>query len=359
MTQDDRIYLRPMGILDPSDAGREIEAGHALPLAGGPRAFTLLEVIRRTATGLVRRRTIRVTDDAHMTRLVGEEGYRNLTQARSAMCDLTMARPHVMGVLNVTPDSFSDGGRFADADTAITEGIAMAKSGAHIIDVGGESTRPGAEEIAVEEECARVIPVIEGLVAAGVPCVSIDTRKARVMEAAVHAGAHIINDVSALTFDEESVSVAAKAGVPVVLMHAQGTPQDMQHNPTYEDVVLDVYDHLRERVAACVEAGIDRAKVIVDPGIGFGKTVAHNIALLSDLSVFHGLGCPLLVGASRKRFIGALNDDVPADERLPGSLAALKMAVSQGAQFHRVHDVAEVVQALRITESIAHNLSKD
>jgi dihydropteroate synthase len=252
-----------------------------------------------------------------------------------------------MGIVNATPDSFSDGGKFADAGSAAEAGARMTAAGAAIIDVGGESTRPGAQTIWEGDEIERVIPIIRQL-AAGGAAVSIDTRKGAVMEAAFGAGARLVNDVSALTFDTRSAEVVAASGVPVILMHHQGDPQVMQDDPRYDDVLVEIYEWLEGRIAAAETAGISREKILIDPGFGFGKTVAHNLELMNGLALFHSLGCPIVLGASRKRTIGALSNEAPADQRLAGSIALALKAVEQGAQIVRVHDVPETVQALRV-----------
>lgn len=255
--------------------------------------------------------------------------------------------PQLMGILNVTPDSFSDGGKHVDAVAAADAGFAMASAGAAIIDVGGESTRPGAPLVWDGDEIKRVEGVVAAL-AKGSIAVSIDTRKAAVMEAALAAGARIVNDVSALRYDDRAMEVVLAAGCPVVLMHAPSAKSDPHEGGGYAHVLFDVYDMLAERVAACVAAGIDPAKIIVDPGLGFGKGVADNLALISGLALFHTLGCPILFGASRKRMIGALDNEAPADQRLGGTVALHYQAAAQGAQLLRVHDIAENRQALRV-----------
>ena len=255
--------------------------------------------------------------------------------------------PLVMGIVNVTPDSFSDGGAYADSGAAAEAGARQSAEGAALIDVGGESTRPGAAEVWEGDEVERVLPVVQQLAASGT-AVSIDTRKAGVMEAALGAGAALVNDVSALTFDPRSAAVVAAAGAPVVLMHHQGAPGTMQDDPRYGDVLVEVYDWLEQRIAAAEAAGIARERILVDPGIGFGKTVAHNLALLNGLALLHGLGCGIVLGASRKRMIGALSGEAPADRRLAGSLALALKGAEQGAQLIRVHDVPETVQALKV-----------
>ena len=263
-------------------------------------------------------------------------------------------RPLVMGIVNVTPDSFSDGGRFLDPAAAIAHGRALREDGADILDIGGESTRPGAEAGSAEEECARIVPVVAALAGDGA-IVSVDTRHARTIEASAKAGAALINDVWALAGDGQGDAVAAAAatGLPVVLMHMQGTPATMQQDPHYDDVVRDVVDWLAARMRRVAEAGIPRERLIVDPGIGFGKTLAHNLALLNRLAALHELGAPILVGVSRKSFIAKASRGEPAAARLPGSLAALLAAVERGAHIVRVHDVAETVQALSVFRAIA------
>lgn len=247
-----------------------------------------------------------------------------------------------MGILNVTPDSFSDGGRYLDIERAVAHARAMAKAGADIIDVGGESSRPGAQPVSAEEELQRVLPVIEGLPDL---LVSIDTTKASVAERAQAAGARIVNDISALRFDERMPAVIGNAGV--ILMHMQGTPATMQQQPRYDDVTREVREFLAERIAFAESRGVKKAQIAVDPGIGFGKTVAQNLQLLAQFGQLGALGCPLVVGASRKSFIGGQ----PAD-RLPGSLAAAAWAVAHGANVVRVHDVAETVAVVRMVEAI-------
>jgi len=266
------------------------------------------------------------------------------------LLDLTHTR--VMGVLNVTPDSFFDGGRFVAVEAAVAQGMAMAAEGAAIIDVGGESTRPGAASVSAQQEIDRVVPVIEGLRAAGLTVpVSVDTSKAEVMAAAVAAGAGVINDVRALS-EPGVLEAAAATGVPVCLMHMRGEPRTMQSAPRYDDVVEDVYASLHGRVEACVAAGIGRERLLVDPGIGFGKTLEHNLQLLRHLNRFRELRLPLLVGLSRKSMIGAiLGNDV--HDRLYGSLAGAVVAAWQGAAIVRAHDVRATVEALRVCDAIA------
>lgn len=259
-----------------------------------------------------------------------------------------MNRPLLMGILNVTPDSFSDGGQFRSTVDAKNHASAMAGAGADIIDIGGESTRPGAKTIPPAQEIDRVVPVILTIRQNNSIPISVDTRKSSVAQAALDGGANMINDVSGLEFDPALARVAAANDVPVCLMHAKGDPKTMQDDPVYEDVVLDVYDDLLARIQVAEKAGIARKNIVVDPGIGFGKTLNHNIALLRNISLFHGLGCPILLGASRKRFIGTLGDAPLATDRGPGSIAVTLAAVAQGVQIHRVHDVNETRQALTL-----------
>ena len=259
--------------------------------------------------------------------------------------------PYIMGVVNVTPDSFSDGGEFLSVDKAIEHGLDLAREGAVILDVGGESTRPGAEAVDIADEIDRIVPVIEGL-KGKVPWVCVDTRNAKTMEAALKAGASALNDISALTHDSQSIYVAAEAQVPIFLMHMQGSPQNMQKNPSYNNVLGDVYEYLQERVSVCETHRIDASLIVCDPGIGFGKTLEHNLIMLRNIKEFQGLGVPLLLGTSRKSFIGKISGDEPPNERIPGSLASALWGLSQGVQIYRVHDVKETVQAFKIYEAI-------
>ncbi len=265
-------------------------------------------------------------------------------------------RPQIMGILNTTPDSFSDGGLHSDLDSAIAHGMALERAGADIIDVGGESTRPGAETVAEEDEIMRTAPVIAGLKANGLTAlISVDTRKAVVADAALEAGADIVNDVSGFTYDAALAPLCARRGAPVCVMHAQGEPQTMQADPQYDDVLLDVYDALAQRIEMLVDLGIPRDQITADPGIGFGKTQSHNLRLLNRLSLFHGLGVPVLLGASRKRFIGAIGNAPAAQDRAPGSVAVALAAIAQGVQIIRAHDVADHAQAIALWRAaVAH-----
>lgn len=330
-----KTYYRPIAM---TEAARP--AG-ALPLAGGWCWFDRVEVLTREGS-----RGLMAAAD------VPADLRARLTGPRADLGGLSFGQPTLMGILNVTPDSFSDGGRFIETDAAVAQARALLET-ADILDIGGESTRPGAAEVSVAEEIARTAPVIGALRAAGVSApISIDTRKAEVAEAALDAGASFVNDVAALTYDAGLGPLVAERGVPLCLMHAQGTPATMQVDPQYEDVLLDVYDFLEERIGAAEAAGISRARIITDPGIGFGKNIQHNLNLIRGLSLFHGLGCPILLGASRKRFIGTIGQAPEADRRGPGTLAVTLAGIAQGVQIHRVHDTTETRQALRLWQAI-------
>jgi dihydropteroate synthase len=274
-----------------------------------------------------------------------------ISAPRAPMVGMTWDAPRLMAILNVTPDSFSDGGAHDDLARAVTEAGAQAQF-ADILDIGGESTRPGAATVEVSEEIARTQPVIAALAqAGGMPPISIDTRKAVVAETALAAGAVIVNDVAALGYDPAMADVVRNSGAPVCLMHAQGAPETMQNDPRYSDVLLDVYDALSQKIETAMRAGISRDRIIVDPGIGFGKTMAHNLELLNRLSLFHTLGCVVLVGASRKRFIGTLSDGAEPQDRVAGSVAVTLNAVAQGVQILRVHDTKDHNHALALWQA--------
>lgn len=362
---DHKIYLQPLGFLRGCSAFEAVKSGQALWLAGGPLAFTMGKVIFRQAT--VRQREVVVPIfrlDDYLSDLASAQQdavsrlVDRITDPRPALsCSggttLDWQKPLLQGIVNVTPDSFSDGGRYGQRDQAITHARELIQAGADIIDIGGESTRPGAQKVSIDEELGRVIPVIEGLSDISVP-ISIDSRAAEVMDLALKAGASIINDVSALTHDDRALDLVAEADCPVILMHAQNAPDTMQHDPHYDDVVLDVYDYLEGRIAVCLAAGIDRGRLVIDPGIGFGKTVSHNIALMNNLSLFHGLGVPLLLGVSRKSFIGYIVSEEKSGDRLAGSLAFGQAGYDQGVQILRVHDVHDSRQARDIWQSLGN-----
>jgi dihydropteroate synthase len=344
-------YLRPIALAD----SPQTEDGEAIRLAGGLVYASRFALIERSGGKIVSRRRFSVPElRAALSGLPDavNEQWDNFQRAHPPLqCGartIRLDQPQVVGILNVTPDSFSDGGQFMDdPEVAHAHSAAMVEAGAALIDVGGESTRPGAAAVWEGDEIKRVIPAIERLAGMGA-AISIDTRRPAVMEAALAAGAHLINDVSALRHDPRSLEFAAASGAPVVLMHAPGEGEDLHGGAAYGDVVLDVFDWLAGRRDAALAAGIARDKIVLDPGIGFGKSVADNLTLLSALPLFHALGQPLLLGASRKRMIGALSNEAPAHQRLGGSLMLAVKAMEAGVQLLRVHDVAETVQAVRV-----------
>jgi dihydropteroate synthase len=341
-----KLYVRPVGLLYGATAAAAVADGLALPLAGGPIAFAAAELIEgepgNTRMRLFAAPALASSGEADLAALLAR-----ITATRPPFAGLALDRPVLMGIVNVTPDSFSDGGLYDTKEAAIVHAAELATAGAGIVDVGGESTRPGADAVEETEELDRVVPVIEGL--AGLPAViSVDTRKASVARAAARQGAKILNDVSAFTHDPNSLREAAETGLSVVLMHAQGEPKTMQDNPHYGDVVLEVFDYLEARIGAAVKAGIGRTRIAADPGLGFGKTLAHNLALLAHTSLFHGLGVPVLIGASRKRFIQGVSGGEAPQSREAGSQAAAIVAAAQGAQILRVHDVTGSRQALSV-----------
>ena len=322
-----KLYLRPIGMLYGATGAAAIAEGLALPLAGGPIAYAAAELIEggpgRTKRRLLSGSELAGSKDADLAQVVSRT-----TAPRAPFAGLGLDRPLIMGIVNVTPDSFSDGGLHNTAEGAIVRGAELAASGADIVDVGGESTRPGCDAVSDSDELSRILPVLEGL--SGLNAViSIDTRKSGVARAAAKKGAKIFNDVSALTYDGDSLTAAVETGLSVVLMHAKGEPRTMQDNPA-------------------TAAGIERTRIAADPGIGFGKTMAHNLALLANLSLLHGLGVPLLVGASRKRFIRGISGGKSARAREPGSEAVAIAAAAQGVQILRVHGVSGSRQALEV-----------
>ncbi|MDO5614181.1 MAG: dihydropteroate synthase [Paracoccus sp. (in: a-proteobacteria)] len=297
-------------------------------LAGGWTGFSRFERLARGTAPVI-------TDEAPADLIAA------LTTPRAPVLGLPMDAPRIMGIVNATPDSFSDGGSYDPAAQA----RALLDQGADMLDIGGESTRPGAAEVPAADEIARITPAISALKGAAI---SVDTRKATVARAALDAGAGLVNDVSGFDFDPDLPALVAQRDVPVCLMHAQGLPDTMQDDPRYDDVLLDVYDALAARIARAQAAGIPRDRIVIDPGIGFGKTQAHNLAILRRISLYHGLGCPILLGVSRKRFIGSIGGAGLAADRAPGTLALTLAAVAQGVQIHRVHDVGAIRQGLAL-----------
>lgn len=341
-----KLYLRPTRFVD-SPVRRD---GEVARLAGGLTWFAGYELIAVEGGRRVLQRDISVGDvdgDERLARIAAR-----ITAPRAPLQlgerVLRLDQPQVMGILNVTPDSFSDGVHHVDDPAGAAQvGIDMSVAGAAIIDVGGESTRPGSAAVWEGDEIARVVPAIERLARSGT-AISVDTRKAAVMEAALNAGAHVVNDVAALLYDERALEVVVRAGCPVVLMHSPDPARGPHGGNGYGDVLVDVYTWLEARVDAVVAAGVDRGKILIDPGIGFGKGLQENLALLNGLALFHGIGCPIVLGASRKRMIGALSNEAPADARLGGSIALALKGAEAGAQLIRVHDVFETAQALRV-----------
>ncbi|MGR3723771.1 dihydropteroate synthase [Abyssibius alkaniclasticus] len=315
---------------------------HSAALGGGPLWFDHAELLSRDAPP----RRVTLAD-------IPADSLARLTTPRPDICGLSQSRPVIMGILNVTPDSFSDGGRHFALNAALDAAQAMAENGADILDIGGESTRPGAAPVSEDEELGRIIPVIAALREQGFSLpISVDTRKANIARAALAAGANLVNDVAALGYDADMPATIAAARAPVCLMHALGDPRTMQQDPRYDDVLLDVYDFLETRMELAAAAGIPRSAILADPGIGFGKTLDHNLALIRGLALFHMLGCPLLLGTSRKRFIGTIGGVEAPAQRVPGSLATALAGLDQGVQWLRVHDVAETRQAVALWRAI-------
>lgn len=338
-----REYFRPLGFVHGPDARRLRDEGIAGALGGSKlSAFTLVEAISRSGA----RRIVPYSEAAD------EEAVKLASQARPAFAGIDISQTRIMGVVNVTPDSFSDGGLHASEETGLAHARRLAREGAHILDIGGESTRPGSDPVGLEEELSRTIGVVRALASEG-HCVSIDTRKPAVMQQAAEAGAAIINDVSALAFDAGSLAMAAGLGKPVVIMHAQGDPRTMQLDPRYDDAALDVFDYLEARVQACTAAGLPAGRICIDPGIGFGKTFRHNLEIMQQISLYHGLGVAVLAGVSRKGVIGALTGEKLAINRAAGSVGGALYAALQGVHIVRVHDVRETAAALAVASGMA------
>jgi dihydropteroate synthase len=351
----DNLYIQPLTLV-PSP---QSVAGDAVRLGGG-MAYAHLFAVTVTRDGKVVQRDLATASgiDWIFERLPEELGpeaeaqWAGLTTAHPPLQlgtrTIRLDQPQVMGILNVTPDSFSDGGQFMDDPAVAREhAAAMLEAGAAIVDIGGESTRPGAAAVWEGDELKRVIPMVEHCAAMGA-AVSVDTRRPAVMEAALKAGAHVINDVSALRHDPRSLEFAAASGVPVILMHAPGDGDDLHSGGNYRNVVFDVFDWLRAARDRAIAGGIERERIILDPGLGFGKSMAENLALVNALPLFHALGQPLLLGASRKRLVGALSNEAPAHKRLGGSLALAMAGMEAGYQLIRAHDIHDTVQARNV-----------
>ena len=350
------IYVVPRALLWGEPAERLIETGQAFRLGGNSLAFAAVEVVISHADHIVRHASSvtafdpwrQILKPAYKTRV--SKLLEDLAFERPPFAGLQMDRTQIMGIVNVTPDSFSDGGDYVESDAAIAHAVKLAETGADILDIGGESTRPGASPVSPDEEQRRVLPVVKAL-AEKEFIVSIDTCHAATMGAALEAGATIVNDVTALKGDPAALDVVVKRNAPVVLMHMQGQPQSMQSDPSYMWAPVDVFDDLRERVETCVAAGLEKSSICIDPGIGFGKNDIHNLNLLNSLTILHGLGCPVMLGASRKSFIGRLGKTKDPKNRLAGSIAAALSGAAQGMNILRVHDVAETRQALTIAQA--------
>jgi dihydropteroate synthase len=353
------VGQRPVGIQSGATARAAIAADEAVPLAGGPLAFAAAEVLLHgaddsLATAVATLPAIRrwAKSEGGALRRFVERQIERMTAARAPFAGLALDRPRIVGIVNVTPDSFYDGGLHATVDGAIGHARALVAAGADMIDIGGESTRPGSAAVPAEVERDRVVPVVKALASDGV-AVSVDTRRPMVMRDAAASGARAINDVTALSAPG-AVEAVADAALCTVLMHMQGTPATMQNAPRYDHAPYEVYRFLESRIAACLAAGIPRQNIAVDPGIGFGKTLDHNLALIDSFALLHDLGCAVMAGLSRKSFVGGVLPGTPASDRLPGTLAATVLAAAQGVQLHRVHDAAEARQALAVWAAAAN-----
>ncbi len=331
-------YFRPIINSDPKIPG------NACVMQGTPFWFTHAEKLTRHSE-----------PELVLAKKIPDYILHNIIDQRAKICGLSFDIPRVMGILNVTPDSFSDGGKYSTLENATQHCMSMVSAGADIIDIGGESTRPGALEVETSEEISRVIPVIDRITNEIAVPVSTDTRKSQVAKMAISSGATLVNDISGLTFDSKMGEFCIKHSVPVCIMHSQGLPETMQMEPTYRDVCLDIYDFLSQQIENLVNAGMQRKAIIVDPGIGFGKSLTHNVKLLQKISLFHGLGTPILIGVSRKKFIKTLAGLKENEDRMPGSISIALFARSQGVQIFRVHDVKETVQAMKLWHSVHAN----
>lgn len=353
-----KIYVQPLGLL----RGCSDSNGIFLRIAGGDVYFSALRIFIRNADGISEQIISVSSLDEYLQKQKSEirseikDLIENISKERPTLklkggLVLDWHKPLIQGVLNVTPDSFSDGGKFADHERSLSHARHMISAGVDIIDVGGESTKPGAVTVSIDVEKGRVLPVIADIARLNIP-ISIDSRNAEVMSAAMSAGSHLINDVSALTYDQDSTKVVADGGAPVILMHAQGAPETMQDDPKYQNILLDIYDYLEARIKHCLDSGVSKNNIIVDPGIGFGKTVEHNLQIIAGLTIFHSLGVPLLLGVSRKSFIGKITGEEVAEKRISGSVAAALSCVEKGVQIIRVHDVEQTAQALDVSQAL-------
>ena len=347
------VYIRPLSFLYGSDAKQHIKKKLALPICGNSHiAFQNIEIIKKNSNT---KKIIAVSQVSKLATLEQKQIVKdlsNIKKKRDSLYGLNLLHPIIMGVLNVTPDSFSDGGKFNTLRKAFQRTKVMLDEGAKIIDVGGESTRPGAQLISEQDECKRVLAVIKKIKKLKKNIISIDTRKSLVMKAAVEAGANIINDVSALDFDPRAENMVLQLNKPVILNHSQGTPDTMQNNPSYKNVLIDIYDYFENKIKKLEKQGLKRKNIIVDPGIGFGKNVKHNLTLINKISFFHSLGCPLMLGPSRKSFIGKIMGSKDSTTRLGGTISSVIIGANQGVQFFRVHDIKEINEALSINSAL-------
>jgi dihydropteroate synthase len=344
------IYIRPTNIVFGQKANYFIQAGSAKSLCGlEDVGFLSVEILKRQTDG-------NTVEEYSVLELEGldfrneiESDLNKITSKRNSIYNLNFRNPILMGVLNVTPDSFSDGGKYNTTFRALDHVKSMIDFGAHIIDVGGESTRPGAKSVSEQDEITRVSETIQ-LIKKKYPnqLISLDTRKSRVMQHGLSIGVDLLNDVSALDFDPQSYQVVKDSGKPIVLNHSQGIPEDMQNNPTYENVLLDIFDYFENKIKFLKDNGIKDEQIIIDPGIGFGKTLEHNLEIISKISLFHSLGYPIMVGPSRKSFIGKIMGQKDNPQRLGGTIASVLYSYLQGIQLFRVHDIQETSEALKV-----------
>ena len=344
------IYIRPTNIVFGQKANYFIQAGTAKSLCGlEDVGFLSVEILKRQTDG-------NTVEEDSVLELEGldfrneiESDLNKITSKRNNIYNLNFKNPILMGVLNVTPDSFSDGGKYNTTFRALDHVKSMIDFGAHIIDVGGESTRPGAKSVSEQDEITRVSETIQ-LIKKKYPnqLISLDTRKSKVMQHGLSIGVDMLNDVSALDFDPQSYQVIKDSGKPIVLNHSQGIPEDMQNNPTYENVLLDIFDYFENKIKFLKDNGIKDEQIIIDPGIGFGKTLEHNLEIISKISLFHSLGYPIMVGPSRKSFIGKIMGEKDNPQRLGGTIASVLYSYLQGIQLFRVHDIQETSEALKV-----------
>ena len=346
-----KVYVRPIDISYGSNAKKLIKQKMALPVCANKNiAFSKIEIIirgKKNRNLLSDIREIKLFPKTIKTKV--ETKIKKIISKRRDFLGIKLSKFNIFGVLNVTPDSFSDGGKYNSIKKAIKHAELMIQNGADIIDVGGESTRPKSKVIPTNTEIKRVSKVITKL---NKYKISIDTRKSKVMSVAVKNGASIINDVSALDFDPDSLNIVTKLKKPIILNHSQGTPDVMQNNPRYQNVLLDIYDYFESKILQLTKLGFPKHYIILDPGIGFGKNLSHNLNLISNIGIFHSLGCPIMLGASRKSFIGKIMKQKDSKDRLGGTLSATVKGYNQGVQFFRVHDIKEVYEALKVQEAL-------